>query len=108
MLKPWQFKLLTGLGVVAVLLIVANGILFTNNRAVQIEANNRQQYIQQSATLEGLYRDIVRALAELAVKNNDTQLRQMLSAQGINITVNQPAPEAVAAPAPAPAPAKKR
>lgn len=105
MLRPWQFKLLTALGAIALVLIVANGILFTQNRAVQAEANNRQQYIQQSVALESLYRDIVRALAELAVKSDDAQVRQMLAAQGINITVNAPAPEAAA---PAPAAGKKR
>ena len=46
--------------------------------------------------LEGLYREIVKGLAELGVKNSDTQIIQMLAALGINVSANPPA--AVAAP----------
>ena len=101
MLKPWQFNLLTALGALALLLALANGVFFTQNRAAQADVNGRAQFIQQSVALEGLYRDIVKALAELAVKNNDTQLMQMLSAQGINVSVNAPAPAAAPAAPPA-------
>jgi ABC-type transport system involved in cytochrome bd biosynthesis fused ATPase/permease subunit len=107
MLKPWQFNLLTALGAIALLLALTNAVFFTRNRAAQAEVNNRQQFVQQSAALEGLYRDIVKALAELAVKNNDTQLMQMLSAQGINVSVNPPAPAPAAPAAPAPAAPKR-
>lgn len=109
MLRPLQFGLLTVLGTLAMALAIANAVLFTHNRAEQFDINARQQYLQQTAGLEGLYRDIVRALAELAVKNNDQQVLQMLAAQGINVSVN-PTPAAVpAAPAaPAPAAAAKR
>jgi hypothetical protein len=104
MLKPWQFILLTTLGALSVLLAVTNAVYFTRNRAAQAEVNSRQQFVQQSVALESLYRDIAKALAELAVKNNDTQLLQMLAAQGVNVSVNTtpaaPAPPAAAAPAP--------
>ena len=103
MLKPWQFILLTVLGALSVLLAVTNAAYFTRNRTAQAEVNSRQQFVQQSVALEGLYRDMTKALAELAVKNNDTQLLQMLAAQGINVSVNPtPAapPPAAAAPAP--------
>ena len=100
MLRPWQFTILVVLGALALLLTVTNGVLFTQNRAEQVDVNARQQYLQQTVGLEGLYRDIVKALAELAVKNNDQQLLQMLGAQGINVSVNAPA-----APAPVVVPA---
>lgn len=87
MLRTWQFSTLVTLAVAALLLAVGNGVLFTQNRVVQTEISARQQYVQQTVGLEGLYRDIVKALAELAVKNNDAQLLQMLSAQGINVSV---------------------
>jgi hypothetical protein len=40
-----------------------------------------------------LNRELIRALAELAARNNDEQLRSLLSANGITFTVEQkPAP----------------
>lgn len=107
MLKPWQFILLTTLGVLSLLLAVTNAVFYTHNRAAQAEVNSRQQFVQQSVALEGLYRDMAKALAELAVKNNDAQLLQMLAAQGINVSVNTTAPPAPPPAAPA-APAPKR
>lgn len=105
MLKPWQYRLLNAIGAVALVLALANGFVFTHNRDAQLEVNSRQQYLQQTASLDGLYRDIVKALAELAVKNNDAQLQQMLAANGINVTLN--APVVAAAPAPAGTPVKR-
>jgi glucose uptake protein GlcU len=87
MLKAWQYRVLIALGAVALLLVVANGVLFTQNRSAQAEVNARQQYLQQTVGLESLYRDIVKALAELGAKNNDQQLLQMLAAQGINVSL---------------------
>jgi len=103
MLKAWQYRLLIALGALALVLVVTNGVLFTQNRSAQGELNARQQYVQQTVSLESLYRDIVKALAELAVKNNDQQLLQMLAAQGINVSVTPPAQ-----PAPATTPGPKR
>jgi glucose uptake protein GlcU len=98
MLRSWQYTVLNAIGVLALLLVLFNAVLFTKNRDLQQQVNARQQYLQQTTALEGLYRDIVKALAELAVSNNDTQLLQMLASQGLNVSVNN-------APAPAPAPA---
>ena len=99
MLFKWQFNLLTGLGIAALLLVVTNALLFTQNRSVQGVLTQRQQFIQQTVPLEGLYRDIVKALAEMAVKGNDRQLLDMLAAQGLSVTVNTPpAPVLEAAP----------
>ena len=88
MLSKWQFNLLTTLGAVAVLLVLANSTLFMLNRQSQEALNQRQQFIQQTIPLEGLYRDIVKALAELGVKANDQQLLGVLSAQGLSVKVN--------------------
>lgn len=91
MLERWQFLVVAALGLAALALVVLNATLFVANQGVQQEVAARQQYLQQTVGLEGLYREMVKALAELAVKNNDTQLLQMLSAQGINVTL-PPAP----------------
>ena len=99
MLMKWQFNLLTALGGAALLLVLTNGLLFTQNRAAQGVLNQRQQFIQQTVPLEGLYREIVKALAEMAVKGNDRQVLDMLATQGINVTVNSPAASSNEAPA---------
>ena len=99
MLSRWQFSLLTTLGACALLLAVVNGTLFTLNRESQLDLTQRQQFVQQSVALEGLYRDIVKALAELGTKGNDRQLLDILTAQGLKVSVGGagPAPAAVAA-----------
>jgi len=85
-LKQWEFRFLTAVGALTLLLVVVNAVLFLGNRSSQIEVNGRQQYVQQSIQLEGLYREIVKALADLSIKNNDRQIRDMLASQGITVT----------------------
>jgi hypothetical protein len=103
MLKKNEFWILTVLAVAAVVLAIVNMVMFTQNRAAQAEVGSRAQYIQGAAQVEPLYREMVKALADLAVRNNDTQLRDMLTKQGITLTAAPPA-----APAPAPAPEAKK
>ena len=95
MLKGWQFWVLTLLALAGAALVSVNVWLATANRTLQAEVNTRSQYVQQTGQLELLYREIVKALADLAVKNNDQQLRQMLVAQGV--TINAPAAGSAAA-----------
>ena len=108
MLLRWQFILLTALGAVALTLVLVNAGLFLVNREAQTALNQRQLYVQQSVALDALYREIVKALAELAVKGNDPQLIAVLSAQGLSLTVDAPASAASAATAPARKPEKTK
>jgi uncharacterized membrane protein len=101
MLKKNEFWILTALAATGLALGVANMILFSQNRAAQAEVTGRAQYIQQAAQLEPLYREMVKALGELAVRNSDIQLRDMLAKHGITLSA-QMAPPAPAAPAPEP------
>jgi uncharacterized membrane protein YraQ (UPF0718 family) len=89
-LKPWQFMLLTVLAAISLALVVANIVLFSGNREAQTEFSTRAQFIQQSQQVEPLYQGIVRNLAEISAKTNDPQISQLLAAQGITFTVNQP------------------
>ena len=86
MLKKWEFWFLTAVGALTLVLVVVNASLFLANRSTQIDINSRQQFVQQSIQLEGLYREIVKALADLSIKNGDKQIKDMLSAQGITVT----------------------
>ena len=92
MLARWQFWVTT---VVALIVALAAGydmVLFGQNRATQADIAQRNQYVQQSLQLEGLYRELVRALADLSVRNQDKALGDLLNTQGI--TINAPAPAA--------------
>lgn len=88
MLNQWQFRLLTALGLLSLVLLVTNIVLFTGNREAQNEFSTRAQFIQQSQQIEPLYQGLIRNLAEIAAKTNDPQIMHMLSAQGITFTVN--------------------
>ena len=90
-LRSRQWWVLTVCGAVLLVLILINMALFLGNREKQLNINTRQQYIQQSLVLEGLNRDIINALANLAVRNKDAQLIDLLTVHGISVTVSQPA-----------------
>lgn len=91
-----QFWAATALGSVCLLLAASNVTLGSLNRGLQADIGQRQQYVQQSVQLEGLYREIIRALAELGARNNDGDVRSLLAQHGISYSVN---PAAAAAPA---------
>jgi hypothetical protein len=91
-LKTWQYNTLIALGAAALLLAIANGVLFSGNRARQMEVNQRQVYLQQTASLEGLYREMVKALVDLSLRSGDRRVLDALAAQGISVSVN---PQAV-------------
>ena len=91
-----QYWIVTSLAALCLAVMVLNVTLSTLNRGRQAEVAQRQQYVQQSVQLENLYREIVRALAELAARNNDDDVRAMLQRHGISYTVN---PAAATAPA---------
>lgn len=97
MLSRWQFSVLTAIGVLSLLLTAVNALLFTANRDAQAAIAQRQQYIQQSIALEGLYRDIVKALAELGARGNDRAILDVLAAQGLSVSVSGTAPAGAAA-----------
>ena len=96
MLNTRQFWTLTVLAAAALVLVLTNMILFGQNRQAQAELNGRAQYIQQGLQVEPLYREIVKALADLSVRNNDSELREVLAKQGITTSgrPNLPSPAA--------------
>ncbi|HEX9442878.1 MAG TPA: hypothetical protein VGA73_02105 [Candidatus Binatia bacterium] len=93
---------LTPLAVLILVLVLVNVLLTIGNQSLRIQLAERQQLINQSIQMEGLYREIVTTLAAVAIKTNDEQLKGVLASQGINLGGEPKTP----APAPAPAPAK--
>lgn len=92
-----QHALLTLLGALALAAAATSIGLTQHNADLRLGIAGQQQYVQQSVQLEGLYRDMVRALAELSARSQDEQLRSLLQRHGI--TFNQNAPAAPAQPA---------
>ena len=95
MLKRWEYLTVTLAALVIVLLVAANMVLFSISGTAQAEVVSRAQYIQESAQLAPLYREMVGTLSDLAVRTNDVALRAVLVKQGL-----MPAAPPAAAPAP--------
>jgi uncharacterized protein YneF (UPF0154 family) len=97
MVKPLQYWVLSTLGGLCALLVLVNIGLFSSNRGLQREVNERAQYIQQTVQLQALYQQMARALADLSIRNQDEQLRAILSKQGISVTAKpQPSSDSAA------------
>ncbi len=75
-------------GAAALLLLVLTVSFVNSNRALQEETNQRQAMINRGQTLNQVNQGIVQALANAAIKDGDTQARDLLAAQGI--TLKQP------------------
>ncbi len=81
----WTSVVLSGL---ALLLFVIDTGLISGNRSLQEEINQRQALIDSSARLTPLNQNLAQALAEASIKNNDSDIRDLLAAQGIKINKN--------------------
>ena len=86
--------------------MIANVGLGLGNAASRTDINQRQQFVQQSLQLEGLYKEIVRSLAELGARNNDGDVKAMLQKHGITYNVNPTAAAPAATPSPTAQPRK--
>jgi hypothetical protein len=81
-LGRWQTWVTAAAGLIVVLVII-DIALVERNRTLQAEVNGRAQFIQQSVQLDALNREIVAAIANLAVRNNDDALKTVLTQHGI-------------------------
>jgi len=98
----WLNRGLVALSGITLVLVVAYIVLAQENRSVQAEVSQRQQYINQSIRLGRINDALIRALAAAAVDNNDDKLRELLAQNGITINPATGAPEKQAPPAVAP------
>ena len=89
MLKRIEFIILTLAAAAFLVVVIANVSVARSSRAMQAQFTEQQQFIATTAQLEVLNRELIRALAELAARNNDEQLRSLLSANGITFTLEQ-------------------
>jgi hypothetical protein len=99
----WLYRVLVALSGITLLLVVAYIILIQENRSVQAEVNQRQQFINQSIQLGRISETLIRSLAAAAVNNKDDRLRDLLAQSGFTINPATGALEKEAPPA-SPAP----
>jgi predicted Holliday junction resolvase-like endonuclease len=83
---------LTALAVLVLLLVIVNILLMAGNQSLQLSVSERQQYIAETIQLEALNRQVIGVLAEMALKTNDGQLKELLAGVGVNLspTPSQP------------------
>ena len=79
----WAYRLLVALSGITLILVVVYIVLIQDNRSVQAEVNQRQQFINQSIQLGRVNDALIRALAAMAVSNNDDKLHELLAQNGI-------------------------
>ena len=102
----WLYRLLVALSGITLILVIAYIVVTQDNRSIQAEVNQRQQFINQSIQLGRINDTLIRALGAAAADGKDDKLREVLAANGITINPTTGAPERSAKPAtPAPAPA---
>jgi len=88
---PW---LLTILSCFVLLLVVVNILISLGNQSIQSEVAERQQAISQTLQLEGLNRQLINVMANLALKTNDEALKKVLAEGGIDLSAAvEPAPK---------------
>jgi hypothetical protein len=97
-MEGWLQRLLVALSGITLILVVAYIVLVQDDRTIQAEVNQRQQFINQSIQLGRVNEALIRALAANAGK--DDKLRELLAQNGISINAATGAPEKAAAPTP--------
>jgi len=80
----WPSVVLAG---ITLILVVANIFFASNNHDIQVEINQRQQFINQSIQLSRVNDVLVRMLANASVSAKDDKIRELLVQQGITVTV---------------------
>jgi hypothetical protein len=76
------------IGFVTLILVFVNMFLLVGNQSLQRIVAERQQMIMRSIQMQGPAREVITALANLAVRTENDQLKQLLARHGITVSVN--------------------
>lgn len=85
------YWLMNILGAAALVLVIANVVLFTENRALQQQVGERQQFISDTVRVERLNGQLIQVVAETSASTGDGQLRDLLADNGVTFQVNEAA-----------------
>ncbi len=95
----WVYRVTLALSGITLVLVVVYLVMSQQNRAVQAEVNQRQQFISQSIEFSRIDNALIQAIASNAVSGKDDKLRALLTQNGITINPVTGAPfEKAAAP----------
>ncbi|HTQ35309.1 MAG TPA: hypothetical protein VMI30_14170 [Stellaceae bacterium] len=95
----WLFRGATGFAGAALLLALANLGLVLTNRSLRHQTDERQQFLQQTAQLNGINETLVRLIAHAAIDEKDQPLRDVLVSHGFRFETEAPSPAATPSPA---------
>jgi hypothetical protein len=85
MISPKGLNLI---GFLAFILVFVNMFLMVSNQSLQRAIADRQQFLVRSLQMQATAREVITAMANLAVRTDDEPLKQVLTSHGINVTVN--------------------
>ncbi len=88
----WVYRVVLALSGITLVLVVVYLVMTQQNRAVQAEVNQRQQFISQSIEFERINNALVQAIARNAASDKDDKLRNLLTQNGIGINPATGAP----------------
>jgi type II secretory pathway component PulM len=88
----WVYRVILALSGITLVLVVVYLVLVQQNRSVQAEINQRQQFIGQSVEFSRVNNALVQAIARAAVSDKDDKLRNLLTQNGIAIDPTTGAP----------------
>jgi hypothetical protein len=86
-LKDWKFAVLFVLAIGTIALLALNLSLSGDNRERLKEVTERQQFIDQTVSINRFSAPFIQGLAQLAARENDAQIRQVLADNGVTFTV---------------------
>jgi len=95
--QAWGYRIVRPLPGITLVLVVVYLVVTEQNRSVQAEVNQRQQFINQSVGFSRVNDALARAVAAVAVNANDAKLRDLLTSNGIAINPKTGAPMPAAA-----------
>ena len=72
-------------GALALVMIIVNIPLSSSNRTMQIDVSQRQQQIAGGQQLNQINQGMIQAMAQSAIKNGNTGMRDLLEAQGFRL-----------------------
>lgn len=81
-------------GLLALLLFIANTGMMSGNRAMQADIGNRQMAIEGAVRLTPLNQQLVQALGEASIKNDNKEVADLLASQGITVKKTEKAAKA--------------
>lgn len=90
--EGWVDRIVLALSGITLVLVVVYLVFAQENRSLQAEVSQRQQFISQSIEFNRINNALIQAIAGSAVAGKDDKLRDLLTQNGITINPATGAP----------------